>query len=322
LKNIASKQRDGSKEKRGAQKRNEQYRQYAFAGTLLIIAIIVGASVISSQTRVEHIPDNFRINNQPWMKYAPNPVEYLTYVNFDAALGFSKRPQLFGSEPLAQFYQLNYSIFPRDATFEVDMQLPLPQYGGTVTIIMLHNETRNILEARLTGATTASPYEYQGFTVHGLLMKKAGDQKLLQGFLSLVGNYAILSNDQSKGREEVEHVLDRFAFSGPGLFDDPVVMRGVYATGDSDKEYIGLYIGVFQTQLNDSKMIVKTVVQDGSGILVTRSILFPTSDVALSRIGDARRIYRDASSYRVMDSWLVVAYKYPVERLRPELAGA
>ena len=316
------KQRDKQKGKRETQRRNESYRQYAFAGTLLIIAIIIGASVISSQMHVEHIPDNFQFTTQPWMQYVPNPVEYLTFVNFDGAFETSKKPQLFGSEPLVQLYQLNYSIYPRDATYEVDLQLPLPEYGGTVSIIKLHNQTTATLQAELREAPQISHNSYQGFTVHGLLIKKAGDQTVLQGFISLAGDYAVLSNDQAKGREEVERVLDQFTFNGPSLFDDPTVRRGVYATGASEREYIGLYIGMFQTQLNDSKMIIKAVVQDGNGILVTRSILFPSTDTAFNQVAEAHRIYRDASSYRVLDTWLVVAYKYPIERLRPELSGA
>jgi hypothetical protein len=255
------------------------------------------------------------------MRYVPNPVEYILYVDFDSAYALAGSAQVFGSEPLLQLYQLNFSIFPREALYEVDMQLPSPLYGGTVSVMKLHNGTMAVLQTQLEKEAQGSHFSYQGYTVHVLLMKKAGDQKQVQGFIGIADGYVVLSNDQAKGREEVQRVLDQFAFSAPNLFDDVTVRRGVYSLGPADQQYVGLYVGMFQTQLNDSRMIVKSVVQDGSGILVTRSILFPSEDIALNRFGEAHRIYRDASSYRILDSWLVVVYRYSIDRLRAELTG-
>lgn len=309
------------KQKEGKQRQNEKLRTYSFFATLVIIAIVIGATYISSLPQVEHIPETFDFKSQPWMRYVPNPVEYVLYVNFDSAYALSGSPQLFGSEPLLQLYQLNFSIHPWDVVFEVDIQLPSPEYGGTVSVLKLHDLRMIALQTELERVTSALHFPYQGFTIHGLLMKKASDQKLLQGFISLASGYAVLSNDQAKGREEVQRVLDQFAFSVPSLFDDVTVQRGVYAAGIAHRQYVGLYVGMFQTQLNYSRMIVKSVIQDGTGILVTRSVLFPSNDVAFNQFGEAHRIYRDAASYRILDSWLVVAYRYPAEKLRGELSG-
>jgi hypothetical protein len=211
------------------------------------------------------------------------------------------------------------SIFPQDAAFEVDMQLSTPQFNATVTLTKI--QSLKPLQTALQNYTKAPISEYQGFTLYTLLMRKASDQKLQQGFLSLADGYLIVSDDQAAGRQSVERILDQFAFNAPSLFDDASVRRGVYAAGITDQPYIGLAVATFRTQLNDSQMIVKSVVKDQNGILVTRSILFPSSDKALSRFGEAHRVYRDASSYRILDSWLVVSYRYPVEKLRGELTG-
>lgn len=310
-----------SKQKEPKQRQNEKWRTYSFFATLVIIAIVVGASVISSFPHVEHIPETFEFNDQPWMKYIPNAVEYVLYVNFDSAIALAGSPQLFGTEPLVGLYQLNFSLYPRDVVFEIDIQLPAPQYGGTVSVMKLHDQRMTALQNSVERATNAPHWPYQGYTIHGLLMKKATDQKLQQGFISLVGGYVILSNDQAKGREEVQRVLDQFAFTAPSLFDDITVKRGMYAAGVTNQQFVALYVGMFQTQLNYSRMIVKSVVQDGNGMLVTRSILFPSDDVALNQFGEAHRIYRDAAIYRILDSWLVVGYRYHVDRLRAELSG-
>jgi hypothetical protein len=304
---------------RHSRDKHASLRTYSFLATLVIIGVVIGASYIASLPQVEHIPDNFVFDRQAWMEYVPNSAEYALYVDFASAYSLSGAAQVFGTQPLLQLYQLNVSIFPQDAYFEVDMQLSTSQFNGTVTMTKLQNLA--VLQAALESYTEAPSSAYQGFTLHTLLMRKAGDQKLQQGFLSLADGFLIVSDDQAAGRQSVERILDQFAFNAPSLFDDPSVRRGVYAAGITDQQYIGLYVGMFQTQLNDSRMIVKSVVKDQNGILVTRSILFLSSDTALSRFGEAHRIYRDASSYRILDSWLVVSYRYPVDRLRGELTG-
>jgi hypothetical protein len=294
-------------------------RTYSFLATLTIIGVVIGASYIASLPQVEHIPDNFVFDRQAWMQYVPKSAEYALYTDFASAYSISGSTEIFGTQPLLQLYQLNVSIFPQDAAFEVDMQLSTSQFNATVTLTKL--QSLKPLQTALQSYTKAPISAYQGFTLHTLLMRKASDQKLQQGFLSLADGYLIVSDDQAAGRQSVEMILDQFAFNAPSLFDDASVRRGVYAAGITDQQYMGLAVATFRTQLNDSQMIVKSVVKDQNGILVTRSILFPSSDTALSRFGEAHRVYRDASSYRILDSWLVVSYRYPVEKLRGELTG-
>jgi len=299
--------------------KHESLRIYSFLATLMIIGVVIGASYIASLPQVEHIPDNFAFDRQAWMNYVPNSAEYALYVDFASAFSLSGSAETFGAQPLLQLYQLNFSIFPQDAVFEVDMQLSTSQFNGTVTMTKLRN--LEPFQSALENYTKTPTFAYQGFTLHTLLMRKAGDQKLQQGFLSLANGYIIASDDQSAGKQFVQKILDQFAFSASSLFDDISVRRGVYAAGITDQQYIGLHVGMFKTQLNDSRMIVKSVVKDQNGIIVTRSILFPSSETALSRFGEAHRVYRDASSYRILDSWLVVSYRYPVDKLRGELTG-
>jgi hypothetical protein len=286
--------------------------------TLAFIAIVIGALYVSSLPHVEDIPETFPFNRQAWMKYVPNGAEYVLYVNYDGARA-SGSSSVFGMEPLLHLHPYDFDIFPQDVTFEVDVQF---QQGGTVTITRLHQDSRNALQVAFQKTVNASKSSYQGYDIFGLLMRKGGDQKLQQGFLSLADDYVIVSDDQTAGRQAVQRTLDQLVSSEPSLFDDANVRRGIYAAGISNEEYLGLYIGLFETQLNFSRMIVKSVVRDGAGILVTRSILFPSVDIALTQFGEAHRIYRDASSYRILDSWLVVAYRYQdASRLKIELTG-
>jgi hypothetical protein len=308
-------------QKKAKRRRNERLRGYSFLATLGIVVIVIVASYISSLPQVEHIPDKFEFNSQAWMKYVPNPVETAFYLDYDSASALSGNPEYFGSDALLHLYQLNFSIFPQDVSYEVDIELPPPLFNGTVTVMALHNQQFGALQGAVERETKAPSFPYQGHSVRELLMRRSGDQKLLQGFLSTVDEYVIFSYDQVAGRRNVQKILDQFAFDAPSLFDNVTVRAGVYAAGVADQRYIGLQIGMFQTQLNQSQMIVKATVQDGTGILVTRSILFPSSDIALSQYGEAHRIYRDAASYKILDSWLVVAYRYPVDRLKIELSG-
>jgi len=314
------KTREKSLRKRGG-KRNERLRTYSFLATLSIVAIVIGASYISSLPRVEHIPDRIDFNRKDWMKYVPNSVQSAFYLDFDGASAISGGPDFHGPEALLYFYQLGFSIFPQDVSFEVDMELPPPSFNGTVTVMKLHDQQFSSLQRVVENEARAPGFRYQGYAVRELLIRRSGENQLLQSFLCLADGYAVFSYDQTAGRRNVERILDQFAFDAPSLFDNTTVRTGVYATGVTDQQYIGLQVGMFQTQLNQSRMIVKTIVQDGTGILVTRSILLPSSGVALDRFEEAHRVYRDAASYKILDSWLVVVYEYPVSRLKAELSG-
>ena len=305
-------------DKRG---RKERLRGYSFLATLGIIAIVISASYISSLPQVEHIPDKFEFNRQAWMRYVPNPVESVFYTDTDGASAFMGGSNLFGSDALVHFYQLGFSVFSQDISYELDMELPTPQFNGTVTVMKLHDQQFRALQRAAENETRAPSYPYQSYTVRELLIQRAGEDQLLQSFLSLADPYVVFSYDQTAGRRNVERILDQFALNAPSLFDNITVRTGVYAAGITNQQYVGLQVGMFQTQLNQSRMIVKAIVQDGTGILVTRSILLPSSDVALNQFGEAHRVYRDATSYKILDSWLVVVYRYPVSRLKNEISG-
>jgi hypothetical protein len=68
-------------------------------------------------------------------------------------------------------------------------------------------------------------------------------------------------------------------------------------------------------------MVIKSVIGNGDSISVSRALLFPTSDTALERLDQAHEVYKNAASYRILDSWLVVTYDYPIDKMRSELIG-
>jgi hypothetical protein len=152
-------------------------------------------------------------------------------------------------------------------------------------------------------------------------MRKFGDQYANLGYLTLFNQDLVLSNDKSKALQDVKAIVDQASSQGNSLFDDTNVRRGTYATGVENQSYVGLYVGMFSTQLNDTKMVVKSVIGNGDSISVSRALLFPTSDTAMERLDQAHEVYKNAASYRILDSWLVVTYDYPVGRMRSELIG-
>jgi hypothetical protein len=316
------KNRDRSPRQKSAKRRgNERLRAYSFFATLGIIAIVIVGSYISSQPQIGHIPETFEFNRQAWMKYVPSQVISAFYVDYDGAYVLYGSSQYFGSDALLYLYQSNFSIFPQDVSYEVDMELPPPQFNGTVTVMKLHDQQFGALQSAIEKVTKAPSSTYQGYVVRELLIRRPGEQNPLQCVLSVADGYAVFSYDPTKARQGVQRILDQFTFDAPSLFDNITVRTGVYATGVTNQLYIGLGIGMFQTVLNQSRMIVKSTIQDGTGILVTRSILFPSGDIALSQFGEAHRDYRDAANYKILDSWLVVSYNYPASRLKIELSG-
>lgn len=308
-----------------AKKKNpSRLRTYSFTITIVVIAIFIVGSYFQSLPTVEHIPAGFEFKSQEWMPYVPSDAQYVGYVNYRQAYYASHNSSLLGTETLLEIPQLGLEIIPMDITYEVVIQLPEPKYSGSTTILQLTAKRQTDLVNDLASVNvtrTHLPFNYDGYMVYELLMRKFGDQNLNLGYMTVFNNHLMLSNDKSSGLQNVEAILDHVSSSEKSLFDDITVRQAVYATGVTDENYVGLYVGMFSTQLNDTKMVVKTVIGNGDSISVSRALLFSTSGIALEHLNEAHEIYKNAASYRILDSWLVVTYNYPLGKLRSELIG-
>jgi len=258
------------------------------------------------------------------MAYVPADAEFVGYVNYAQAYAVSGNSSLFGMNVLMDLPQLGFSVIPADLLYEVAIQLPEPQYSGAALVLQVSAGMQSSLTELLTSANRTKigePLSYDGFKVYGLLMQELGDKSASLGYLAIVNHQIILSNDKDSGLLNVKAILDQTASNGESLFDNATVRTGVYATGVTDQSYIALFVGRFPTQLNDTEMAAKSVIGTGGSIQVSRALLFPSSDIALQRWDQAHTIYRDADSYRILDSWLVVTYNYPLTRIQAEIIG-
>ena len=257
------------------------------------------------------------------MPYVPRETEYVSYVNYEQAIALTHNSSLFGVNDLFELPPLGFRIFPMDIMYEVVIQLPEPQFSGSTTLLRLTNIKADELVNDLGSANTTkarAPFSYDGYMVYELLMRKFGDQESSFGFMAIVNQNIIFSNDKTTGLQNVKTILDQIGSNATSLFDETNVRTAVYATGVTDQNYAALFVAMFTTQLNDT-MAVKSIVGNGGAIVVSRALLFPSSDIALEHFSQAHQIYRDATSYRILDSWLVVQYDYPLSRMQSELIG-
>jgi len=219
---------------------------------------------------------------------------------------------------------LGLNLIPLDLVYEVGIQLPEPTYSGSALVLHLSNWKQTTLTQLLASANLTKierPLIYDGYVLHHLLMKELGDKTAGLGYLALVDGDVVLSTDKASALQNVEAVLNQLSSGRPGLFDDVTVRRGIYATGLTDQNCVALFVGRFATQLNDTEMATKSVIGTGGSIQVSRAFLFPSSDLALQRWSQAHTIYRNADTYSILDSWLVVTYNYPLSRLPVEIVG-
>jgi hypothetical protein len=258
------------------------------------------------------------------MAYVPANAEYVGYVNYEEAYSVSGNLSLFGERVLIELPQLGFEIIPLDLTYEVAIQLPEPTFSGSALLLQVSTGKQTSLSHELEAANLTKippPRTYDGFALYGLLMQELGDMSPSLGYLTVVNHHIILSNDKNTGLQNVQAILDQIRSDRSSLFDDLTVRRSVYATGVTDQSYIALFVGRFSTQLNDSEMATKSVIGNGGSIQVSRALLFSSPDVALARWDDAHRVYENAASYQVLDSWLVVTYDYPITRIQAEIIG-
>ena len=312
------------KDKTARTKESHSLRTYSFLVTLALVAIIIGGSYYSSLPRVEHIPSNFQFQSAAWMSFVPQTAQYVAFVDYQQAYSATENTLFFGASPVFQFYQLPVSIPPQSVIYDIDIQIPQPVSTGavTVSVIRLRNDTLHIFQSELARANLPKR-EYDGYSVFSLLTvdHTSSTLKLISTYTALIGDGLILSIDQTNGKYGVETILDQYTSQAPNLFDSSDVRRGVYASGAATGPYIGLFVGTFSSQFNNTRMIVKSIIPNSNGISVMRSVLFPSSDLAMSEFGHAHNVYRNADSYRVLDQWLVISYKYSVDKLRGEITG-
>jgi len=313
------------KNKRAKKVSSYSLRTYSFLVTLILLAIIVGGSYYVSLPKVEHIPANFQFEPENWMEFVPQTSQYIAFVNYQEAYSISGNTFLFGTSPIFQFYQLPINIPPQSVIYDLDIQLPGPNTGSsavTISVLTLRNDTMQVFVDEIEKANLPKT-EYDGFPVYSLLVvdTTAPQLKLLSAYTAIIGDGLVISIDQNNGKYGVQTILDQYTSEAPTLFDNNDVRRGVYASGAAAGAYIGLFVGTFSSQFNNTRMIVKSVIPNGDGISVTRSVLFPSSDFAMSEFGHAHNVYRNADSYRVLDQWLVISYNYTFDQLRGELTG-
>jgi len=258
------------------------------------------------------------------MAYVPANAEYVGYINYREAYSASGNSSLFGDSVLIELPQLGFEIIPLDIMYEVAIQLPEPTYSGSALLLQVSAGKQTNLSDELALANLTKihpPLAYDGFALYGLLMQEVGDNGPSLGYLAVVSHHIILSNDKNTGLQNVQAILDQIRSNRSSLFDNVTVRRSVYATGVTDQSYIALFVGRFPTQLNDTEMATKSVIGNGGSIQVSRALLFPSPDIALARLGEAHQVYKNAASYQVLDSWLVVRYDYPPTRIQSEIIG-
>jgi len=256
--------------------------------------------------------------------FVPQTAQYVAFVDYQEAYSISGNTFLFGTLPLFQFYQLPASIPPQSVIYDLDIQIPQPVGTGavTVSVVKLRNDTLDIILNQLA-KTDLPKTNYDGYSVYNLLAvdETVSPPKLISIYTAIVGDGLIVSIDPNYGKYGVETILDQYTSQAPTLFDNSDVRRGVYTSGAASGPYIGLFVGTFSSQFNNTRMIIKSIIPNANGITVTRSVLFSSSDLAMSEFGHAHNVYRDANSYRVLDQWLVISYDYANDKLRGEITG-
>jgi hypothetical protein len=297
----------------------KRLRTYSFIITSALIIILITASYIGSLPKVEHIPPDFKFSPQPWMSVVPSRIHYVGYIDFERAYAFSQNSSFFGSGGLVQLYQLNYTIYPQSVVYELDIQLL--DVNTAVTVVKLQDDAQREFESGFAKAVKVPSWNYGQYIIRGLLMRTPDQQRPVLGYVSMANGYLVLSLDEKSGKQQVQRILDQMSYNAPSLFDNSTVRRGIYASGITDGSYAGLFLGMFGSQLSGSEMIVKSVTGGENTIVVTRSVLFPNEDLALNQYDEAHRVYRDALSYTILDSWLVITYQYTTNKLRSELTG-
>jgi len=300
-------------------------RTFSFVATLSLIVVLLGTSYYASLPKIEHLSNTIQFQSESWMDFVPRTAQYVGFVNYQEAYRVAENSMPFGTQAILQFYQLRLDITTQSIVFDLDIQLPSSVFNSaavTGSVIKLHDDASSILMGSLNRANLTS-ISYDGFLIYRcLVLNPSAQQKLIDAYATLVtGSTLVVSTDERLGRYAVETILDQYSSKLPNFFDKPDVRRGVLAAGVVGHQYVALFVGAFASQISNSRMIIKSVIPMTQAISVIRSVEFDSAEVAMNQLAQARLIYRDAASYKILDQWVVISYNYSQDSLRGQLTG-
>lgn len=298
---------------------------YTMLATVAMLGgVIWVGSYLSIQPRVEALPPTMPFSREEWMRFIPDSVQFVAYVDYRAAFEATGNYTLFGQSPLLEVYSPPFSIYPASVEYELAMNLAgqgAREDSPTVSIVKADLIQLNALDDALRSSTRVKTMTHGHHTIYSLLIRRKELQtELVSTSLAISGGHLVLA----QGADSIGHVstaLDTFDYGQGQLFSQSSARAALYAAGGSSHDYLALFVATFPTQIEGAKIAMKTVSAESGTVLSRIAFLFDTSDQARAQYENVKKLYTGGADYWILEDFVVATFRNDVSKLGDQIRG-
>lgn len=291
--------------------------------TITLLLVIVLASYISLQPRVETLPTNVPFHNENWMIFVPSSVQFAAYVEYRACIETTGNQSLFGTDPLFEIYSPPFVVYPYSIEYELALNLPSPgsqQASPTVSILKIDSQELQDLQRTLQSSTDLRRTQHGSYTIFDLLIRHKELQTQLVSATLVIAHAHLLFAEGAGSMSYLIQILDTTDYAPDQLFFSQSARTALYASGGDD-DYLAFFAAAFPTQIEGASVVMKTVTSTPGSVAAQIALSFDNQDKARVQYQAVKNLYAGGSDYWILGQFVVVKFNYQMSELSQQIRG-
>ena len=187
----------------------------AIALPLVTIMILYAYQTLTSPC-LQDLPADLRLEEEPWMRYAPSTAQYVLFINTTETLALKEGRDLMENKTVLDLAVPDFTLRSEDVVYLAGVSLVTNQF---VNIIKPKAEPLAVLTASLEDAAGLSSTRYLDHTLYPvrILGENRGSTA---GILTLDREHVILVQGETAARKAIQDVLDASSAPRETLFSE------------------------------------------------------------------------------------------------------
>ncbi len=304
-------------------KQRHRVRLYSMLITFTLLSVIVVASYVALQPRVETLPTTVPFRNQSWMVFVPSSVQFVAYVEYHACIEASGNQSLFGADPLFETYSPPLVIYPNSIEYELALTLPSKDSQEalpTVSVLKIDSLELQDFKESLQSSTTLRRTSHNSYTIFDVLIRHRERQTQLVSATLAIAHEHIVFAEGTGSTNYLIQILDTTDYSPSQLFSSESARTALYASGGND-DYLAFFVAAFPTQIEGASAAMKTVSSTSGSVAAQIALSFDSEDKARSQYQAVKNLYSGGKDYWILSQFVVVEFSYQMPELSQQIRG-
>ncbi|MGD0803128.1 MAG: hypothetical protein ABSA11_03545 [Candidatus Bathyarchaeia archaeon] len=292
----------------------------SFVATFLILSIVAFVIIYFPRLQtIQHLPTSYDVSAPDWMKFVVPGPDKVTLMNFTNIYRVNGTYSVFASDKLLVLLGFSTQVTVEKSPFLVTAEYPNPNPNLNETalnILKPDSVTYSALQGELNSKSSAN-YTYGENTLYEVTRSTSDSPAYVIGYVCLRGGY-LLYSDGSEGMILIKSALDN-EVGNSRLIDDQVVKAGLYVLTQEKGNELAYSYSKFSYSVSDVVSTSTTVRYDTSSIITSSLYAFNTTSTAQQDLDKIKQANLKASSFQIIDNYILVVTKYDKANLLGEL---